>query len=73
MSSEAVATEHERPQPLPSDFSDMHGWPALAAQVAGVYQSLPPGERAQAVIYAENYGEAAAIDFFGRQYGLAGR
>ena len=70
MSSEAVATEHERPQPLPSDFSDMHGWPALAAQVAGVYQSLPPGERAQAVIYAENYGEAAAIDFFGRQYGL---
>jgi hypothetical protein len=48
----------------------MHGWPELATTVAQVYQSLPPSERAQAVIVAQNYGEAAAIDFFGRSNGL---
>ena len=52
------------------DWADMHGWPELAATVAKVYQSLSPGDRAQAAIVAGNYGEAAAIDFFGRQYGL---
>jgi len=70
ISRDTIATEHQRRPALPSDFADMHGWPELAAQVAGVYQSLPPADRAQAAIYAQNYGEAAAIDFFGRQYGL---
>jgi hypothetical protein len=55
---------------LPPDWGDMHGWPQLAATVASVYRSLPPGQRAKAAIFASNYGEAAAIDFFGSQYGL---
>jgi hypothetical protein len=55
---------------LPPDLADMHGWPELAAVVAGVYRSLPPAQRAKAAILASNYGEAAAIDFFGSQYGL---
>jgi len=67
---EAIATEHHRLGVLPSDWADMHGWPELAAQTAQVYQSLPPADRAQAVILAQNYGEAAAIEFFGGRYGL---
>ena len=55
---------------LPPDWADMHGWRELAALVARVYRSLPPSERAQAAILASNYGEAAAIDFFGAEYGL---
>jgi hypothetical protein len=55
---------------LPPDWGDMHGWPELAAAVARIYRSLPPSQRAQAAILASNYGEAAAIDFFGPQYGL---
>lgn len=55
---------------LPPDLADMHGWPDLAADVAKIYQSLPPARRAKAAILATNYGEAAAIDFFGSQYGL---
>lgn len=55
---------------LPPDWGDMHGWPQLAATVARVYRSLPPAQRAQAAILASNYGEAAAIDFFGPEYGL---
>ena len=29
------------------------------------YRDLPPGERAQAVFFAGNYGEAAALDIYG--------
>ncbi|MGB8518640.1 MAG: hypothetical protein WCD38_00585, partial [Candidatus Tumulicola sp.] len=35
-----------------------------------VYAALPPGQRGRAAIVASNYGEAAAIDFFGKAYGL---
>ena len=55
---------------LPPDWGDMHGWRELAAVVAKIYDSLPPSQRAQAAIFASNYGEAAAIDFFGGEYGL---
>jgi hypothetical protein len=55
---------------LPPDWADMHGWRELATVVAGIYRALPPAQRAQAAILASNYGEAAAIDFFGSEYGL---
>jgi hypothetical protein len=66
----ALETEHHHAAALPGDWADMHGWPELAERVARVYQSLPPDQRSQAVIAASNYGEAAAIDFFGKPYGL---
>lgn len=56
--------------PLQQIFSDQLGWQELTEKVAGVYNSLPPEERAKAGIYAGNYGEAGAIDFYGTQYGL---
>jgi hypothetical protein len=46
------------------------GWPEMVAQVADVYHSLPPDEQARVVIYAGDYGEASAIDYFGPRYGL---
>ena len=67
---EATRTEHARPTALPQDWADMHGWPELAAAVARVVASLPPEERGRAAIVAANYGEAAAIDFFGEEYHL---
>jgi len=66
----ALATEHQREAKLGSDYADMHGWPELEKTVAQVYQSLPPSDRAEAVIGAQNYGEAAAIEFFGAASGL---
>lgn len=57
-------------QPLPAHFADMFGWPGLARDVADVYHQLPAADRSRAVIYARNFGEAAAIDFFGPRYGL---
>lgn len=60
-----LATEHGREvSVLPGDYADMHGWPELAAAVKRVYDALPPKDRAQAVVVAQNYGEASAIEFF---------
>jgi len=55
---------------LPQHFADMFGWEEFTATVAGIYKTLTPEEQAGCLIYVRNYGEAAAIDFFGRKYGL---
>src|SRR3984893_14884827 len=55
---------------LPQPVADQFGWPEMAREVAAIYNSLPPEERAQTGIWAGNYGEAGAINLFGPQYGL---
>ncbi len=55
---------------LPQPFADQFGWPEMAREVGGIYNSLAPDERANTGIWAGNYGEAGAINEFGRQYGL---
>jgi hypothetical protein len=56
--------------PLTQVFSDELGWRDLEQQVAAVYRSLSEDERRQTAIIAANYGEAAAIDVYGRSDGL---
>jgi hypothetical protein len=68
--SKTAASEHHRLGRLPQDYADMQGWPEMVAVVARTYDALPPARRARAAIVADNYGEAAAIDFFGGRYGL---
>ena len=55
---------------LPQHFADEFGWPEMVASVAGVYNTLPPEQRAKTAILAGNYGGAGAIDFFGPWYSL---
>ena len=55
---------------LPQDFADMHGWPQIAASVARVYNTIPAKERRRTAILASNWGEASAIDYYGRRYQL---
>jgi len=55
---------------LPQPMGDQFGWPEMARQVADIYASLPPDERAKTGIFAGNYGEGGAIDMFGPKYGL---
>jgi 4-amino-4-deoxy-L-arabinose transferase-like glycosyltransferase len=55
---------------LPQHYADELPWEDMVAAVARVYQSLAPEEQAQTAIFCGNYGEAAAIDFFGGKYGL---
>jgi 4-amino-4-deoxy-L-arabinose transferase-like glycosyltransferase len=55
---------------LPQHYADEFGWEEMVAAVARVYHSLPPEEQVRTAIFARNYGEAGAIDFFGPLYGL---
>lgn len=52
--------------PLPQDYADMLGWRTKAEAVARVVASLSPEERAQATLFARNYGQAGALDLYGR-------
>jgi hypothetical protein len=56
--------------PLDQVLGDQFGWPEMAQEVARIYASLPPDERARTGIYAGNYGEAGAINQFGPALGL---
>jgi hypothetical protein len=54
-------------QPL---FAEEFGWDRLAQDVAHVYFALPDNIRAHTAIYADTYGDAGALDFFGPRHGL---
>jgi len=49
---------------------DTIGWPELVRTVDAVWTSLPPSQRASAVIFTDDYGAAAAINELGRGTGL---
>ena len=67
---EPPKSENQNTGPLPQHFADEFGWEEMTRAVAEVYNSLPPDERAQTAIFANSYGQAGAIDFFGAKYGL---
>jgi hypothetical protein len=56
--------------PLPQFFADRFGWVEMTEAVDRVYRSLPPDEQARVVIVASNYGEAGALRYHGRRFGL---
>jgi len=55
---------------LPQFYADMFGWEKMAAMVAAAYGTLTVAEREKCVFFGNNYGEAGAIDFFGRDLDL---
>lgn len=64
------ATEVSHTSELPQIFSDQFGWEEMVQKVARYYHSLPEAERRKTAIFGSNYGQAAAIDFYGPKYGL---
>lgn len=55
---------------LPQFFADMFGWKSKAEAVAAVYRALPAEDRAQAVVFGNNYGRAGAVDYWADELGL---
>ena len=55
---------------LNEEAAETVGWPGLVRSVTRVRHSLPAAERNRAVVFAENYGEAGAIDRFGAALGI---
>jgi 4-amino-4-deoxy-L-arabinose transferase-like glycosyltransferase len=62
--------ERRRQGVLPQVYADQFGWREIAAAVARVYESLPAGEREHALVFANNYGVASAVEILGPEYGL---
>ncbi|MGH9169752.1 MAG: hypothetical protein ACRD0Z_02600 [Acidimicrobiales bacterium] len=52
------------------DLAEEVGWPQLVNTVSTAWYSLPASQRADAVIFTGNYGEAGAINELGRSDGL---
>lgn len=50
-------------------FKDEIGWPELTAQVTRDWMSLSPADRTGGVVLAMNYGEASALELYGRGLG----
>ncbi len=67
-----VRDVHATPIPdVDEDAIETIGWPAFTAVVAHVWSELPPAERADAVVFTGNYGEAGAIARYGPALGIA--
>src|SRR6185312_6117443 len=66
-------TEHSHARaPLPQWYADQFGWNEIVAETAVAWNQLTPDERKDenCGIFAQDYGQAGAIDFLGRKYGL---
>jgi 4-amino-4-deoxy-L-arabinose transferase-like glycosyltransferase len=65
-----IKSENLQSSALPQHFADRYGWREMATAVKAAYDTLTPQEQSEACIYASNYGEAGAIDFYGPALGL---
>jgi len=55
---------------LPQWYSDQFGWKEIADEAAVAWNRIPADDRHDCGIFAQDYGQAGAIDFFGRRDGL---
>ena len=66
-------TEHSHTRAaLPQWYSDQFGWKEIADETETAWNRIPAEERPDCGIFAQDYGQAGAIDFFGRHHGLPG-
>jgi Dolichyl-phosphate-mannose-protein mannosyltransferase len=55
---------------LPQWYADQFGWQEIVDETAIAWNRIPAAERQDCGIFAQDYGQAGAIDFLGRRYGL---
>lgn len=56
--------------PLPQDYMDMTGWKETADLVFLAYNQLDSIQKRSCIVFANNYGQASAIEFYGKPYHL---
>ncbi len=60
---------HERAA-LPQTYADQFGWNEIVEKTAEAWNQIPTADRKDCAIFAQDYGQAGAIDFLGPKYGL---
>ena len=53
-----------------SPLPDEYGWSGMVSNLSHAFNALPVSIRTQACIFTSNYGEASAVNFFGKDLGL---
>lgn len=51
---------------LPQDFADMLGRNELSRKTAAAFDQVPAWEQAHTVLFCDNYGQAGALNYYGR-------
>ncbi len=62
----STETENGERAVLPQFFADRFGWQENADEVTRIVRGLSPEDRAHVGIFCGNYGEAASLEFLGR-------
>lgn len=57
-------------RPLPQDYADMYGWEEMVSNVAKLYHSLTPEERAKCNLWGGSYAHVGAMLFYAEKYDL---
>ncbi len=65
-----TTAENKELAELPQFYADMFGWEELAKNVSTVYQQIPEDEKDNSLVYANNYGDAGAIEYYSEKYPL---
>ncbi len=55
---------------LPQHYADQFGWNEIVDEVNVAWTKIPADEKKDCAIFAQDYGQAGAIDFLGPKYGL---
>jgi hypothetical protein len=55
---------------LPQWYADQFGWQEIVGETAVAWNRIPVADQKDCGIFAQDYGQAGAIDFLGRPYGL---
>jgi hypothetical protein len=55
---------------LPQWYADQFGWQEIVDETAQAWNRIPAEDRKDCAIFAQDYGQAGAIDFLGHPYGL---
>jgi hypothetical protein len=55
---------------LPQNYADQFGWIEIVEKTADAWDKIPIADRKDCGIFAQDYGQAGAIDFLGPRYNL---
>ena len=56
--------------PLPQWYADQFGFKEIADEVEIAWNRIPANGRSDCAVFGQDYGQAGAVDFFGRAHGV---
>jgi hypothetical protein len=62
--------EDQQNHAMPQDFADMLGWEEMAQKMSQAYETLDSNEKKHTILFCDNYGQAGAVSFYAKKYGL---